>query len=79
MKKKDKTLSNDELVMEKFNNQNFRFFYQGMPLKEYCEKHPEISYSTIKGYISRKKAKYPNLTDIELIEKYLQKSWLWYL
>lgn len=45
-----------------------------MPLKEYCEKHPEISYSTIKGYISRKKAKYPNLTDIELIEKYLQKS-----
>ncbi len=74
LKKKNKNLSNDELVilaMEEFDNQNFRFFYKGIPLKEYCESHPEINYNTIRTYINREKERNPELSDEELIEQYL--------
>lgn len=77
LKKKNKNLSNDELVilaMEEFDNQNFRFFYKGIPLKEYCESHPEINYNTIRTYINREKERNPELSDEELIEQYLDKE-----
>lgn len=77
LKKKNKDLTNDELVvlaMEEFENQNFRFFYKGIPLKEYCESHPDINYNTIRTYINREKEKNPNLTDEELIEQYIGKE-----
>ena len=77
LKKKNKNLSNDELVilaMEEFDNQNFRFFYDGIPLKEYCESHPEINYHSIKTYINREKERNPQLSDEELIEQYLNKE-----
>ena len=77
LKKKNINLSNDELVilaMEEFDNQNFRFFYKGIPLKEYCESHPEINYNTIRTYINREKEKNPELSDEELIEQYLDKE-----
>ena len=77
LKKKNKNLSNDELViltMEEFDNQNFRFFYHGIPLKEYCESHPEINYNTIRTYINREKERNPKLSDEELIEQYLNKE-----
>ena len=77
LKKKNENLSNDELVilaMEEFDNQNFRFFYKGVPLKEYCESHPEIKYNTIRVYINNEKRKNPELSDNELIEQYLNKK-----
>ncbi len=77
LKKKNKNLSNDELVilaMEGFDNQNFRFFYDGMPLKEYCNIHPEINYNTIRTYINREKEKNPLLTDDTIIEQYMEKE-----
>ncbi len=77
LKKSNKNLSNDKLVvlaMEEFDNQNFRFFYKGVPLKEYCESHPEINYDTIRTYINREKEKNTNLTDEELIEQYISKK-----
>ena len=77
LKKKNKNLSNDELVilaMEEFENQNFRFFYKGIPLKEYCESHSEINYNTIRTYINREKERNPELSDEELIEQYLDKE-----
>ena len=70
-------LSNDELVilaMEKFDNQNFRFFYKGIPLKEYCKEHQEVNYNTIRSYINTEKRKHPELSDEELIEQYLDKE-----
>ena len=70
-------LSNDRLVilaMEEFANENFRFFYNGIPLKEYCETHPEINYNSVRSYINREKEKNPSLSDEELIEKYLEKE-----
>lgn len=78
LKKKNKDLSNDELVilaMEEFDNQNFRFFYHGVPLKEYCESHPEINYNTIRTYVNREKEKNLELSDEELIQQYLEKEY----
>lgn len=77
LRKQNEKLSNDELVilaMEEFDNKNFRFFYKGVPLKEYCESHPEINYNTIRTYINREKEKNPELSDEELIEQYLDKE-----
>ncbi len=77
LKKKNKNLSNDELVIfaiEKFSNHNFRFFYKGIPLKEYCESYSEISYNSIRTYIYREKEKKPELSYEELIEQYLDKE-----
>ena len=77
LRKQNEELSNDELVilaMEEFDNKNFRFFYKGVPLKEYCESHPEINYNTIRTYINREKGKRPELSDEELIEQYLDKE-----
>ena len=77
LRKQNEELSNDELVilaMDEFDNKNFRFFYKGVPLKEYCESHPEINYNTIRTYINRKKEKNPKLSDEELIEQYLDKE-----
>ena len=77
LRKQNEELSNDELVilaMEEFDNKNFRFFYKGVPLKEYCESHPEIHYNTIRTYINREKEKNPELSDEELIEQYLDKA-----
>ena len=77
LRKQNEKLSNDELVilaMEEFDNKNFKFFYKGVPLKEYCESHPEINYNTIRTYINREKEKNPKLSDEELIEQYLDKE-----
>lgn len=77
LKKENKNLSNDELVilaMEKFDNKNFRFFYKGSSLKEYCKSHPDINYNAIRMYINREKEKHPELSDEELIDKYIAKE-----
>ena len=77
LRKQNEELSNDELVilaMEEFDNKNFRFFYKGVPLKEYCESHLEINYNTIRTYINREKEKNPELSDEKLIEQYLDKE-----
>ena len=77
LRKQNEKLSNDELAilaMEEFDNKNFRFFYKGVPLKEYCESYPEINYNTIRTYINREKEKNPELSDEELIEQYLDKE-----
>ena len=70
LRKQNRNLSNNELVilaMEEFDNKNFRFFYEGVPLKEYCESHPEINYSSIRTYVNRGKEKNPDLSDEKLL------------
>ncbi len=77
LKRRRKDLSNDELVIlaiEEFVNQNYRFFYKGIPLKEYCDSHPEINYNSIRSYINLEKEKNPLLSDEKLIEQYLNKE-----
>ena len=60
--------------MNEFENNNYRFFYKGVPLKESCNDNPEINYNTIRTYINREKEKKPELSDEELIEKYIEKE-----
>ena len=77
LKKQNKELTDDELVvlaMEDFENKNYRFFYKGMTLKEFCTNNPEINYNTIRRYINIEKEKNKELSDEELIEKYLEKE-----
>ena len=74
LKKQNSELPNDELVflaLNEFDNKNFKYFYKGMTLKEFCKLHPEIKYSTIRVYITEEKTKNSNLTDEEIIEQYL--------
>lgn len=55
LKKSNKNLSNDKLVvlaMEEFDNQNFRFFYKGVPLKDYAEQN-DLNVSSIRCAILR--------------------------
>lgn len=77
LKKQNPDLSNDELVIvaiEEFDNKNFRFFYQGVPLVNYCKEHPEINYNTIRTFINRELEKNPNPSIEETIEKYVSKE-----
>jgi hypothetical protein len=77
LKKQNSNLSDDELVikvMEEYDNQNYRFFYHGIPLKEYCINHDDLNYNTIRAYVNREKKKNPDLSDEELIDKYIAKE-----
>lgn len=77
LKKKNPTLSNDELVrlaVDEFENKNYTLFYKGMLLKDYCEMHPEVKYNTIRTYIAREKERNPTKTTDELVEQYLSKE-----
>ncbi|MGM9834945.1 MAG: hypothetical protein ACI31M_04130 [Bacilli bacterium] len=77
LKKENPSLSNDELViaaLEEYQNKNYRFFYKGIPLKDYCEKHPEINYGTIRSFINRELGRNPNLSIEDTIELYILKE-----
>lgn len=77
LKKENPNLSNDELViaaLEEFQNKNYRFFYEDIPLKDYCEKHPEINYGTIRSFINRELEHNPNLSIEDTIELYILKE-----
>ncbi len=77
LKKENPSLSNDELVtaaLEKFQSKNYHFFYEGIPLKDYCEKHPEINWQTIRSFIYSELEKNPNLPVEDIIELYLKKE-----
>ena len=77
LKKKYPELSNDKLcaiAIEDFHNNNYRFYYNGVSLIEYCRKHPEINYNTIRSYINRELSKNPDLSINEIIENYINKE-----
>ena len=77
LKKENPSLSNEELVLaalKEFQNKNYRFFYEGIPLKDYCEKHPEINYHTIRSFINVELARNPDLSIEDAIELYILKE-----
>ena len=76
-KENNSNLSSEELVIkaiEDFHNNNYKYYYDGMPLVEYCKKHPEITYSTIKSYIKDQSIKYPNKPYEKIIKEYINKE-----
>ena len=77
LKSNNNTLSNDELVtlaMDDFVNKNYKYFYEGVTLKEYCENHPDIKYSSILTYINREKGKNKDISIEEIIKQYINKE-----
>ena len=73
LKKENPNLSNDQIVLavlEQFQNKNYHYFYEGMPLKEYCEKHPEMNYNAIRSFIYCELLKNPDLSINDAIELY---------
>ena len=67
-------LSNEEAVIkaiEEFNNSNYKYFYKGIPLKDYCIKN-NINYDSIRSFINNRKN--CDISDEELIEQYLNKK-----
>ncbi len=73
----DNNLSNDELVtlaIEEFVNKNYKYFYEGVTLKEYCESHSDITYGTVLAYINREKKKNKDISIEEIIKQYIEKE-----
>ena len=57
------------IAIEDYSDKGIKYFYDGIPLVEYCKIHPEFIYNSISLYIRRKKEKYPDL-DIQSIINY---------
>ncbi len=60
------------IAIEDYNDKGIKYFYDGIPLVEYCKLHPEYLYSTVSLYIRRKKEKNPNLDIQEIINSYFE-------
>lgn len=75
IKKEIPDISDNEAVrisIEDYNDRGIKYFYDGIPLVDYCRLHPEYLYSSISLYIRRKKEKYPNLDTQEIIDTYFK-------
>ena len=62
------------IAIEDYSDKGIKYFYDGIPLVEYCKLHPEYLYSSISLYIRRKKEGNPNLTNQEIIVSYFKTS-----
>ena len=74
LKKDNPSLTDKELVdlaMIEEGNKKVKFFYNGMSLREYCNREG-INYNTIKSYINRES--HNGVDTEEVIEKYLEKE-----
>ncbi len=60
------------IAIEDYSDKGIKYFYDGIPLVEYCKLHPEYLYSSVSLYIRRKKEKNPNLSDQEIIDFYFE-------
>ncbi len=72
MKYPNKT--NDEIVimvMENYENSNYQYFYDEMPLIDYCRLHPENKYRTIIGRINKAKKENPEVDVDAVIDNYI--------
>ena len=60
------------IAIEDYNDKGIKYFYDGIPLVEYCKLHPESPYSSVLSYIRRKKEKHPNLDIQEIINSFFK-------
>lgn len=77
LKEKNPNLTNEELVrlaIDEYDYNNIKYYYNGVPLVEYCKNNQDISYSLLTDYIRRKKEENPNLSDEQIINLYLSKN-----
>lgn len=73
IKEKNPELSDLEatrIAIEETNDNGIKLFYDGIPLVEYCEKHPEYKYGSVLTYLKRARKKYPDKDTQEIIDSY---------
>jgi len=63
-----------KMAVDEYAFRGVKYFYEGIPLVEYCELNPNLNYSSITTYIRRKKKKYPQKTDDEIIKEYMKEE-----
>lgn len=75
LQKRNPTMKIEDIIfsaIENFENRNYRFFYKGMTLVEYCKKNPSVNYKTLVHYINQYEKENPYLSYEEIINKYLE-------
>ena len=60
------------IAIEDYGDKGIKYFYDGVPLVEYCQLHSEYSYSSVLTYIRRKKEKNSDLNIQEIIDSYFK-------
>lgn len=75
--KKNPKIANDEatrIAIEECNDNGVIYYYNNMPLVDYCRLHPEHLYSSVLTYIKRQKEKYPKKSNQEIVNSYFEKD-----
>lgn len=62
------------IAIEDYNDNGIKYFYQNIPLFEYCEQHPKYTYSSISTYIRRKLEKNPDANTQDIINNYFKET-----
>ncbi len=73
----NKTLSLDrivEIAIEEYNDKGIKYYYDGMPLVDYCKLHSEYNYNTVSTFIRREKKSYPEKDIQEIINSFFEKE-----
>lgn len=73
----NKTLSLDrivEIAIEEYNDKGIKYYYDGMPLVDYCKLHSEYNYSTVSTFIRREKESHPEKDIQEIINSFFEKE-----
>jgi len=73
IKRGNPSLTDDEatrIAVEDFGDRGIKYFYDGMPLVDYCRLHPEYNYISIRTYILRKLKKNPEADIQEVVDSY---------
>lgn len=63
-----------KMAVDEYTFRGVKYFYEGIPLIDYCELNPTINYKSITKHISRQKKKFPEKNDDEIIKEYMKKE-----
>lgn len=77
IKSTNPTISDSEatrMAIEDFNDNGIIYYYDGIPLVEYCRLHPEYNYGSVLSHIRRARKKYPHLSVQLIINSYFEKE-----
>ncbi len=75
LKKQYPTTSVKEIVrmaIEDFNDRGIKYFYDDIPLVDYCRTHPEININSVMGHLRRTLLKNPNSDPNLVIKEYIE-------
>ena len=75
--KKNPKITNDEatrIAIEECNDNGIIYYYNNMPLVDYCRLNSKYNYSSILTYIKREKKKFPKKSNQEIVNSYFEKN-----